>query len=576
MIIYGAGGHAKVVIDCLEATQQPVELIIDDDIDKTSVLNYAVCHAYDPSLLSQSLLIIAIGNNKVRKGIAEVIHHKAAIAIHPNASVSPHASVGAGTVIFNAAVVQADAMIGQHVIINSSAIVEHDCRVGDYAHIAPHATLCGEVTIGEGALIGAGAVVLPGVTIGRWSAVGAGCIIKQDVPDHTVVKTHASLQKTGFPPSKKEQNIYLSPPHVGHNERKYVEEVFASNWIAPKGDALDRFENKICQFSGATGAVALISGTAALHLALILLGIEEGDEVICPTFTFAATANPVLYQRANPVFIDCEPGSWNLHLDFLEQAIEDRITKGKKPKAIIAVHNYGMPMPMTSLLHIAHQYEIPVIEDAAEAVGSTYRGQFTGTFGTMGVYSFNGNKIITTGGGGALVSAQPKWVEEAKFLATQACDNVPYYQHSVVGYNYRLSNVLAAIGHAQLEMLSERVAQRRVVFDYYRSHLSDVANIRFQEEGEDCHSNRWLSCIAFDDEHANEKVEGIKKVLQNAGIEARYLWQPLHRQPVFKNYPYYGSMVAEELFNKGLCLPSGSALTSAQLDQIINIVRSQC
>jgi sugar O-acyltransferase (sialic acid O-acetyltransferase NeuD family) len=576
MIIYGAGGHAKVVIDCLENMQQPVELVIDDDINKASVLNYPVRQGYDHTMLPESPMIIAVGNNEVRKGIAEVIRHKAGIAIHPLASVSPHATVETGTVIFNAAIVQAHAVVGHHAIINSSAIVEHDCRVGDFAHVAPHVTLCGEVTVGEGALIGAGAVVLPGVTIGRWSTVGAGCIVKHDVPDFTVVKADTSLQQTKFSSSKKEQKIYLSPPHTGYSERQYIEEVFASNWIAPKGDALDRFENQICQFTGAAGAVALSSGTAALHLALVLLGIGEGDTVICPTFTFAATANPVLYQKAIPVFVDCEPSSWNLDLDFLEQAIADQITKGKKPKAIIAVHNYGMPIQMTPLLHMARQYEIPVIEDAAEAVGSTYQGRSTGTFGLMGVYSFNGNKIITTGGGGALVSAHSPWIAEAKFLATQACDQAPYYQHSVVGYNYRLSNVLAAIGLAQLEKLSERVTQRRAVFEYYRSHLSDMPGIRFQEEGEDCLSNRWLSCIAFEDEQAHEKVTRIRQALQNVGIEARYLWKPLHRQPVFKDYPYYGNRIAEELFNQGLCLPSGSALTPMQLDQIIRIIRSQC
>ncbi len=576
MIVYGAGGHAKVVIETLEASQQPVEYVFDDDIRKTSVLNHKVFHEYDHQVLPQSPLVIAIGNNKIRKKIADNLSHEAAIVLHPNAKVSPYATIGAGTVIFNAAIVQANAEIGRHAIINTLAIVEHDCEIGDYAHIAPRATLCGEVSVGEGALVGAGAVILPGVKIGNWAVIGAGCVIKKDVPDQTVVKFHEPLQQITAQTASHEKHIYLSPPHLGENERKYVEEVFASNWIAPQGEAIEQFEKNICQATGAAGAVALNSGTSALHLALILLGVEAGDEVICPTFTFAATAHPILYQKAKPVFIDCDLSSWNIDLKFLEEAIKSQIKKGKKPKAIIGVHNYGMPMDMDLLMSMAQHYEIPLIEDAAEAVGSTYRGRYTGTFGAIGVYSFNGNKIVTTGGGGALLSADPGHVEQAKFLAAQARDPLPFYQHSVIGFNYRMSNVLAAIGNGQLEKLSERVAQRRAIFENYASQLSDIPGIQFQEETVKGKSNRWLSCIVFEGEEAHKKVERIKKALENASIEARYLWKPLHTQPVFKDYLYFGGSVAEKLFRQGLCLPSGSSLTPAQQDQIIHIIRNQC
>ena len=576
MIVYGAGGHAKVVIETLEASQQAVEKVYDDDIRKTSVLNHKVFHGYDNQVMPQSPLVIAIGNNKIRKMIAENLSHQAGMVLHPNAKVSPYATVGSGTVVFNAAIVQPHAAIGRHAIINTSAIVEHDCKIGDYCHVAPRATLCGEVSVGEGTLIGAGAVILPGVKIGNWAVIGAGCVIKKDVPDQTVVKFSEPMQQISAKTPFQEKHIYLSPPHLGENERKYVEEVFASNWIAPQGDAIEQFEKSICQSAGAAGAVALNSGTAALHLALILLGIEEGDEVICPTFTFAATAHPILYQKARPVFIDCDLSCWNIDIKHLEEAIKSRIKKGKKPKAIIGVHNYGMPVDMDALLSLAQKYEIPLIEDAAEAVGSTYRGQYTGTFGAIGVYSFNGNKIVTTGGGGALLSANPGLIEKAKFLATQARDPFPYYQHSVVGYNYRMSNVLAAIGNGQLEKLSERVNQRRAVFDYYKSQLSEIPNIRFQKEIGNGRSNRWLSCIVFEEKEAPAKVKKIKKALEEASIEARYLWKPLHTQPVFKGCLYFGSSVAEKLFNQGLCLPSGSSLTTEQLNRIISIIRSHC
>ncbi len=575
MIVFGAGGHAKVVIDCLEASGQPIESIIDNDVSKISVLGYPVTHAYDPDVHSNSKLVIAIGNNKTRKEIAHTIRHQAGAVIHPHATVSSHSSVGTGTVIFNRAVVQTSAAIGRHVIINSSAVVEHDCIVGSFAHIAPNATLCGEVSVGEGTLIGAGAVVLPGVSIGKWATIGAGCTVKRDVPDFATIKPRETSHKKFIGYSQKDQ-IFLSPPHLGSNESAYINEVLASNWIAPKGEALNKFEENICKTTGAKAAIALSSGTAALHLALIVLGVGAGDEVICPTFTFAATANPVLYQKAIPIFIDCEPDAWNMQLETLEEAIKDRIHHGKKPKAIMAVHNYGMPGNMDKLSAIAHKYEIPVIEDAAEAVGSTFRGQPVGTFGTLGTYSFNGNKIITTGGGGALVSDKPELVKKAKFLATQAHDDLPYYHHTAVGYNYRMSNVLAAIGNAQIELLEQHLEKRRNIFEYYQNKLSGISSIGFQQEGPDCYSNRWLSCITMDSEKASETIENIRKALKEKHIETRYLWKPLHTQPIFKNYPFYGNGIAEKLFTSGLCLPSGSALTRGQQDRIIKVIKKWC
>jgi dTDP-4-amino-4,6-dideoxygalactose transaminase len=360
--------------------------------------------------------------------------------------------------------------------------------------------------------------------------------------------------------------IWLSPPHMGGSERLYVEEAFASNWIAPVGPQITQFENDLSALLHGVPCVALCSGTAAIHLALILLHVKAGDEVICPTLTFAGTCNPVMYLGAQPVFVDAEPLTWNMDPDLLELAIADRTQiTGRKPKAIIVVHLYGMPANMDRIMRIAAHYEIPVIEDAAEALGSMYNGKYTGTLTDVGILSFNGNKIITTSGGGALLSRNDAWVRKARFLATQARDPAPHYEHSEIGYNYRISNVCAAIGRGQLEVLSDRVKRRREIFDTYFNRLKDCVN--FQKEPKDCYSNRWLSTI-----YTDASAE-ILKILDIHDIEARPVWKPMHLQPVFREAPAYISGVSEDIFKKGLCLPSGSALSCDEQDEIIELIR---
>lgn len=365
------------------------------------------------------------------------------------------------------------------------------------------------------------------------------------------------------------KRIHLSPPHMGDKEFVFVKEAFESNWIAPVGPHVDMFEKEFCEITGARFAAAVSSGSAAIHLALILLGIKKDDEVICSTLTFAASANPIIYQGATPVFIDSEPHTWNVDCNYLEDALRDRIRKGKRPKAIIIVHLYGQSADIDPIMNLCNQYEIPLIEDAAESLGAYYKGRHTGTFGTFGVFSFNGNKIITCSSGGMLVSNEEGLIKKAKFLATQARDTAPHYQHSHIGYNYRLSNVLAGIGRGQIRVLAERVQARRTNFDLYQKELGELPGIQFMPEAGFGRSNRWLTCLTIDPAKFGATREDVRLALESENIESRPVWKPLHLQPVFQHFPYYGSGVAEELFNKGLCLPSGSNLTVEDLQRVV-------
>ena len=368
--------------------------------------------------------------------------------------------------------------------------------------------------------------------------------------------------------------IWLSSPHMGGKEQVYVKEAFDTNWIAPLGPHVDGFEKDLCNFTGVNHAAALSAGTAAIHLALILLDVKAGDELICQSFTFSASANPIVYQGAVPIFVDSERDTWNMCPKHLCWAIEDRISKGKKPKAIIPVHLYGMPAKMDEIIGVANEFNIPIIEDAAEALGSSLNGKPCGSFGQMGVLSFNGNKIITTSGGGALISNDETCIKQARFLATQARDAAPHYQHSHIGYNYRMSNVCAAIGRGQMEVLEERVAQRRANYNFYSNALKGVAGMSFLPEPQGFFSNRWLTCILIDTALTNNAIsrEDIRKALEKENIESRPLWKPMHLQPVFAGAPFYGDGTSEKLFEQGLCLPSGSNLSQTDLEKVVAVI----
>lgn len=367
--------------------------------------------------------------------------------------------------------------------------------------------------------------------------------------------------------------IWLSSPHMGGSEQKYVQQAFDENWVAPLGPNVNGFEDDIKDYLKAGNVAALSSGTAAIHLALIILGVQPGDEVICQSMTFSASANPIAYLGAKPIFIDSEPDTWNMSPEFLEKAIIDRMAKGKKPKAIIPVHLYGMPAKMKEIMEIANRYEIPVVEDAAEALGSSIDGVKCGVFGEMNILSFNGNKIITTSGGGALVTKTETEKNKAVFLATQARDEAPHYQHSEIGYNYRMSNIVAGIGRGQMEVLDERVKQRNAHFDAYRHAFKDIAGIKFQESPDGFFSNRWLTTIIINPLLTNGvSRETIRLGLQEENIESRPLWKPMHMQPVFGKDAYYGEKVAEDLFEFGLCLPSGSNMTEDERNRVITLM----
>ena len=375
--------------------------------------------------------------------------------------------------------------------------------------------------------------------------------------------------------------LFLSPPHLGRHELNYVHKAIEDNWVAPAGPNLAGFEADICQATGVAHCVALSSGTAAIHLGLILLGVGPGDEVLCPSFTFVATANPIMYLGATPVFVDSEADTWNICPQRLREAIVDRLAKGRKPRALVLVHLYGMPARLPDILAIAAEFEIPILEDAAEALGSRFGGQPLGSFGTVGVFSFNGNKILTTSGGGVLVTNDAGLAQKARFLATQAKDDAPYYQHSEVGYNYRLSNILAGIGRGQMELLDERVKRRREIFTWYREHLAGRPGltVALAAEVPGSQSNRWLTTILLNPAEAEDGLpptlitpESLRLHLETRNIESRPLWKPLHLQPLFATTPMYGGAVCENLFARGLCLPSGTAMTEADLRRVAEAI----
>lgn len=370
--------------------------------------------------------------------------------------------------------------------------------------------------------------------------------------------------------------IYLSPPHIGRSEQEYVAEAFVTNWIAPLGPNVDAFERELSEYVRISSVVALSSGTSAIHLALKLCGVGAGDQVFCSSLTFSASANPICYEKAIPVFIDSEASSWNMSPAALIRAFEKSVSRGVLPKAVIVVNLYGQSADLDPILKICNQYDVPVIEDAAESLGATYKGKFSGTLGRYGVYSFNGNKIITTSGGGALISKDKEAIEKARFWATQARDVARHYQHSQVGYNYRMSNVLAGIGRGQLLNIEERIKARRRVFDRYFEALGSFAGIEFMPEATYGTSNRWLTALTVDPYICGVSRHEIMDALERGNIEARPVWKPMHLQPVFSECEYYphelGASISDSLFDKGICLPSGSNLTEEEQNRVISVV----
>ena len=370
-------------------------------------------------------------------------------------------------------------------------------------------------------------------------------------------------------------HIPLSFPVLKGNENLYTQQAISSGHIATFGQFINRFESKLSKRLKTHESVVLNSGTSALHLGMVLLGIGPGDEVICQSFTFCASANPVVYLGATPIFVDSEKDTWNICPDILEDTILSRISKGKKPKAIVIVHLFGMPAKMNEILEISEKYNIPVLEDAAEAIGSKFQGKSCGAFGQLGVFSFNGNKIMSAGGGGALISNNSSLIQRAKLLSTQAREDLPFYHHLEIGYNYKMNNISAALGLAQLEQLDSFIKSRRQINQRYRNLLKNFPGIEFQTESDDSYSNYWLTAILVDKEKTGFSNEQLKNSLMKKGIESRYLWKPLHTQPVFNMTPYYGGSIAEKFFGNGLCLPSSVNLTIQNQEMIVDIIHTE-
>lgn len=370
-----------------------------------------------------------------------------------------------------------------------------------------------------------------------------------------------------------QKRIWLSPPHMSGAEINFVQEAFESNWIAPVGPHIDAFEKEVANYIQVEHAVALSSGTAAIHLALQLLNVQKGDIVLCQSLTFVASANPILYQGATPVFIDSEKETWNLCPNALEKALKHYAALGKRPKAVIAVHLYGMPCRLDEIAGLCEKYDVPLIEDAAEALGSTYRDKKAGSFGTLSILSFNGNKLITTSGGGMLLSHQQGYIDKAKFLSSQARDPAPYYEHSQMGFNYRMSNVCAAIGRGQFTVLEDRVQKRQNNFQFYKKQLAEIPGITFQPDLGPSKSNRWLTAILLDPQLISP--ENLRQCLEEQNIESRPIWKPLHTQPLFQDAVFFGGSISEELFRTGLCLPSGSDLSEIELLRISEAIKEK-
>lgn len=534
-------------------------------------------------LAEDAVFIVAIGNPAIRRQIHCLLRDRGARfvnVIHPTVVLGVGVELGCGIVLAPHAVVSAHARLGDGTVLNLQATVQHDAVVGPWSQVSCHADIGGGAILGAEVLVGTRASVGPRVRVGDGVRIPPATHVDADL-----ASAGPGSQLSGWGQFRKPQNcmdptrIYLSPPHLEGNEGAALQAVLESGWIAPAGPALGDFEQEFCRLTGVKHAVALTSCTAAIHLALLVAGVQPGDEVLCSSFSFAASANPIRMVGAEPVFIDSEESSWNLDPALLEEAIEGRIrATGRPPKALVLVHIFGQSADLDPISALCERHGVILIEDAAEALGAVYhsreRGDLVpGTIGRIGTFSFNGNKIITSSGGGMLVTADPDLAARALFLATQARDPAPHYQHSTLGFNYRLSNVLAALGRAQLTHLPRRVAARRAIFDTYQRGLGSLPGIAFMPEPAWSRGTRWLSCLTVDPQAFGASRDQVCQALASENIEARPVWKPLHLQPLFAGCPTFGGAVSEAIFQNGLCLPSGSNLTPAHLERILRIFR---
>ncbi len=599
-IVMGAGGHGRSVADALELQlKHRIDGFIDDDstLFNQEVMGYPVLGNQDwlweQARHRKIQVALGLGNGASRRKLLEACleHHVTVITvIHPTAIVAQSVKIGEGTVILSRANLCANAQLGRGVIIGTAATIEHDVRIGDFTLIGPNVVTGGGVRIMEQALIGLNSQLLPGVLVESNTVVGAGAVVTRNlsesivaygIPARPMRRLEDPLDAEPSHPSDglnadmlQDDRIYLSPPHLSGRERKYLAQAIDSNWVAPIGPHIDRFEADFAKLIGLDHAVAVASGTAAMHLAVRQLNLQPGDEVFCSTATFAATVNPVVYEGGKPVFIDSDSTTWNIDCHLLADELRRCARRGKLPRAVIAVDLYGQCADWDALRDLCSLYNITLIDDAAEALGATYKGRPAGSFGWANIFSFNGNKIITTSGGGMLATNDTELARKARHLATQARDPAPHYEHSTIGYNYRMSNLLAGVGRAQLEVLADRVAARRANCDFYQRALADVPGIEFMPEAPYGQSNRWLTCILIDPDLFGATREDVRLRLEAANIESRPVWKPMHLQPVFRDCRVVGGNVSAHLFENGLCLPSGSSLSTSQLERVVDVLLS--
>ena len=609
LTVIGAGGHAVVVISTARLVGFDVVALYDDDpaMWGREVLGVRVSGPPSAPLAhSGGALFVAIGQVEARRRLVESMGHKAvwATLVHPHAYVDAAAVVDEGVLVCVGAVVQPEAHVGAHAIVNTAASVDHHAHVGAFSHVGPGARLNGHARLGTGTLLGSGAVVLPGGCVGEAAVIGAGAVVLGDIgpgihaagipartlaPDRALSLASSGVSVSSLPSivqisSSSQQlpeaplapgstsRVYLSPPHLTGEERPFVDRALSAT--APTIDQIEAFEAEMAACSGARYAVAVSSGTAALHLALRVVGVCEGDEVAVSSFTFCASVNPIRYQGALPVLLDSDTQSWNMDPNLLADWLARRAEAGRLPRAVMLVHIYGGSADVEAIAGLCERYGVALVEDAAEAVGTMCGGRMVGTFGRVGVYSFNSNKIITATGGGMLVTDDRELARHARKLAIQARDAAPHYQHSEIGYNYRLSNVLAGIGRGQLQVLDDRIARRRATFETYREALGDLPGVAFMPEAPGARHTRWLTCLTLDAARFGADAAAVRAALNAVNIEARPLWKPMHQQPIFADCEAHVTGVSDRLFADGLCLPSGSNLTDDDLARVVEAIRA--
>ncbi len=585
LIIWGAGGHARSVIDAARASGYADFILVDDNAAKVRQFQGLKVHhplEIPDAVHTKSIFVVAVGDNELRarcfqRGLDMGL--RPVNLVHPSAVVSPSADIGLGSVVLAKAVINSGASIGKNCIINTAAVIEHDCRVLDHVHVSPSATLGGGVTLESYVHVGIGASVLPLVSIGQSSVVGAGAVVlKSTAAGVTAVGVPARIlqpKKSISPadPPHHRTRVLLSVPHMEGQELEFVREAFDSNWLSTVGPHINAFEREFGEKFNVE-AVAVSSGTAAIHLGLRALGVSSGDTVFCSDLTFVASVNPIRYLGAEVVLIDSESDSWNMDPNLLSEAMRAAAEINRLPKAVVVVHLFGQCADMDLITQICRAYDVPILEDAAESLGATYKSKAAGTLGEMAAFSFNGNKMITTTGGGMLVSSQRELVDKARFWATQSRDPGLSYSHSEIGYNYRLSNVLAGIGRGQLNVLDRRVQQRRDIAFRYRDAFSDLDGITLMPQAPYGRHANWLSCFLIDPVAFGCSRDRLIADLDSVHVEARPVWKPMHLQSLYSDCLRYGGTVSEDFFERGICLPSSSSLSLEDQLYVVNQVRT--